>query len=280
MMRPRRPAPVPTAFAGGRGWPCPVHGMHGTAHVHMALGQQAGDAEIKAIVDKFNALPCFTSRQIVPAIVSAQRFAGEAMPGYLSTLQAGGDYLATERRTLQGRWDLLEYWRKRLSTEPEKKYCQGTTDGVRSSDRQQIQDAVVGPYIEASGIAGAQAVLAAARAQLLSDLTLGISEGKPPWYLDMKYLGAIFVGAIALGIYQRVKGTGATSPEEKTLAPKAAPSVPSAPSSPSVEPPVEAINVDRLVHGDAGLPPPPQSKPSGSFSGLRPWQHPGPGVAP
>lgn len=144
--------------------------------IEQSLGQVPFAEVITRIVRRFP--ECFSSRSILPTIESAQRFARDFPIGLLE-----------DRAELERAWWDLEYWRNRFSTEVDSTYCLSTTNGVRSTDRDQVIRAVTKPYILASGYSGETKTTVAAATELIDTLKtpsfplpeLPIPSGIPQW---------------------------------------------------------------------------------------------------
>lgn len=177
-----------------------------------ALGQEAVPYA-RTIQELTRNFPrCFTSREVLPTIGRAQAFARSVNTGQLSRFASESADPAGAQRAMDRTWWTLEYWRKRLSTEASATYCPGQRNGATSTDRWQIIQAVVGPYQEASGIAGASQVVAQATRELLDTLTFGIGTGNPRWWLNLNYLVPIFLGVGAVALYGRLRGAKPAPP--------------------------------------------------------------------
>lgn len=180
-----------------------------------SLGQQEPAPYHNAIVRLNRDFPrCFTSREVLPTLAKAQQFARSANLDFFAPFATESGDAASFARQMDRKWWALEYWRKRLSTEPSVIYCPGQRAAQRSTDRWQIIQAVTGPYIIASGAVGARQVTERAMDELLDTLTFGISSGNPRWWLDINYLAPIALGVVALALYGRVRHARKVAPPQ------------------------------------------------------------------
>lgn len=205
----------------------------------MALGQSRQEADIQRLARALDEPFCIPASGWIKIIDKALAFASENTPYAFSFYRlAPGSAIASGRGDMARAKAPLEWWRKRLASEGNVVYCKGTNimpDGQRVStqDRALLQQAVMQPYIAANGIAGAKGVLQSAAGDLVVDVVslspLWSKDYKKersellPWWLNTDYLVPIGIGAVALGIFFRLKGSApiirseAPSPEAPSL---------------------------------------------------------------
>lgn len=175
---------------------------------------------IEDITRALNSAPCIPSRGWVPIIDKAVSFASEQTPYPFSFFRlAPGNAIAIGRGDMAKARATLDYWRRRLSTEPEQAYCKGynlniaTKAKTNSQDRWLITQAVMAPYVAASGIAGAKEVIGQATVDLAKDISTLAPlwrkdyKDEMPWYARLDYLLPIAAASVMAGLFFRVKGS-------------------------------------------------------------------------
>jgi hypothetical protein len=163
-----------------------------------ALGQaEPFLAKMTQLVRELNKPACISSKDWLPIIGRAMEFASEETPyrfsfwGYVAGIAGPAGAIArsvfpsTElrdraRKDMQAAWYKLDYWRRRLSTEPDTLYCKGYNlvagKKMTTQDRWLITQAISGPYQAAYGYAGGQATLDAAFDDLLRDIAARVKK--------------------------------------------------------------------------------------------------------
>jgi hypothetical protein len=179
-----------------------------------ALGQlDPYQGTIRDIARSFPA--CFTASDMVPVIEHSQNFVRQISTMGLSRW-GGLSSPDLVKKQLDRVWNDLETWKRRFAAEGGKRYC--NNDNSTKADHWKFMQAIMQPYIEASGVEAARAVVTQAAAQLKEDLlrlrvTLGPVDN--PWFdqpmlpkwLDLSRALPLALGlATALVVYKLVSG--------------------------------------------------------------------------